>query len=122
MGTPDFAVPTLRELHTNGLIPELVVTQPDRPKGRGKKLLAPPVKTVALELGCDVIQPATISDPGIKERLNAPRSGFLRGGCLWSYFTTRHSVHSARCPNQPSCVAASEISRGSADSTGAYEW
>ncbi len=77
MGTPDFAVPTLRELHTNGLIPELVVTQPDRPKGRGKKLLAPPVKTVALELGCDVIQPATISDPGIKERLNAPAPDFF---------------------------------------------
>ena len=77
MGTPEFAVPTLRELYGNGLIPELVVTQPDRPKGRGKKLLAPPVKTAALELGCEVIQPANISDPGIKERLKAPAPDFF---------------------------------------------
>jgi len=59
MGTPDFAVPSLRaasRLHDV----VLVVTQPDRPAGRGKKLTAPPVKTCALELGLEVYQPEKI--------------------------------------------------------------
>lgn len=56
-GTPDFAVPTLRRLHQEGLVPAAVVTQPDRPKGRGMKLAASPVKQAALELGLKVEQP-----------------------------------------------------------------
>ena len=71
MGTPDFAVPTLRELHREGLAPQLVVTQPDRPKGRGRNPLAPPVKIAALELGCEVIQPDNMSDPELKERFGS---------------------------------------------------
>lgn len=59
MGTPDFAVPSLRA--ASGLHDVvLVVTQPDRPAGRGKKLTAPPVKACALELGLDVYQPEKI--------------------------------------------------------------
>lgn len=77
MGTPDFAVPTLRKLHGEGLRPELVVAQPDRPKGRGRSLLAPPVKIVALELGCEVIQPTSMSDPSLKERLCSPVPDFF---------------------------------------------
>lgn len=69
MGTPDFAVPTLYALHREGLMPEFVVTQPDRPKGRGRSCLAPPVKTAALELGCEVIQPNDVSDSGLTKRL-----------------------------------------------------
>ena len=45
MGTPDFAVPALQSLIQNGYDVPLVVTQPDRPKGRGRKPAAPPVKT-----------------------------------------------------------------------------
>jgi methionyl-tRNA formyltransferase len=77
MGTPDFAVPTLRKLHAEGLWPELVVTQPDRPKGRGRTPLPPPVKIAALELGCEVIQPTHMSDPGLKERLCFPTPDFF---------------------------------------------
>ncbi|MFQ5778470.1 MAG: methionyl-tRNA formyltransferase, partial [Terriglobia bacterium] len=43
-GTPEFAVPTLRRLHQDGFEPVAVVTQPDRPRGRGLKLAPPPVK------------------------------------------------------------------------------
>lgn len=57
MGTPDFAVPTLKALHQSHYQVALVVTQPDRPKGRGRKLIQPPVKEVALNLGYPVIQP-----------------------------------------------------------------
>ncbi len=62
MGTPDFAVPTLKALITRGHDVLAVVTQPDRPKGRGKKLTAPPVKQVALEHGIAVLQPEKASD------------------------------------------------------------
>jgi methionyl-tRNA formyltransferase len=56
-GTPAFAVPTLERLAANGVPIRLVVTQPDRPSGRGKKLTPPPVKMVAERLGFPVYQP-----------------------------------------------------------------
>jgi methionyl-tRNA formyltransferase len=64
MGTPDFAVPALRAL-ISAAGPDTwqvvaVVTQPDRPKGRGKKLAPPPVKMVAEEAGIPVLQPTTL--------------------------------------------------------------
>jgi methionyl-tRNA formyltransferase len=60
MGTPEFAVPALRALHKNDQDIALVVTQPDRPKGRGRKLTPSPVKETAMNLGYSVIQPASV--------------------------------------------------------------
>ncbi|MBC8430507.1 MAG: methionyl-tRNA formyltransferase [Desulfobacterales bacterium] len=60
MGTPDFAVPALQALHKNNNNIALVITPPDRPKGRGRKVTPPPVKTVALKLGYDVVQPVSL--------------------------------------------------------------
>ncbi|MFV9644882.1 MAG: methionyl-tRNA formyltransferase [Desulfobacterales bacterium] len=60
MGTPDFAVPALNALHKDKYDVVLVVTQPDRPKGRGREPVSPPVKETAVHLGYDVIQPASI--------------------------------------------------------------
>jgi methionyl-tRNA formyltransferase len=57
MGTPDFAVPSLRLLSESGYDIAAVVTQPDRPKGRKKTLTPPPVKEAALSLGLQVLQP-----------------------------------------------------------------
>ncbi|MCU0595928.1 MAG: methionyl-tRNA formyltransferase [Desulfobacterota bacterium] len=62
MGTPEFAVPALKALIRQGHHVLAVVTQPDRPKGRGKKLTAPPVKQLALEHGIEVLQPEKASD------------------------------------------------------------
>src|SRR5262249_53445013 len=59
-GTPRFAVPTLEKLAAAGLNLKLVVTQPDRPRGRGLELTASPVKGKALELGLPVMQPEKI--------------------------------------------------------------
>jgi methionyl-tRNA formyltransferase len=56
MGSPEFAVPSLRALAARHEV-ALVVSQPDKPAGRGGKLAAPPVKQAALELGLPVIQP-----------------------------------------------------------------
>lgn len=69
MGTPDFAVPALERLHRSPITIELVVTQPDRPKGRGKKLSPPPVKQVAESLGYTVIQPVSVKTQDIIDRL-----------------------------------------------------
>lgn len=62
MGTPEFAVPTLENLYKKGYDIELVITQEDKPKGRGKKLLPTPVKEKALELGLQIYQPKNIND------------------------------------------------------------
>jgi methionyl-tRNA formyltransferase len=63
MGTPAYAVPTLKAIHLSPHHLELVITQPDRPRGRGRKVFPPPVKQTALELGYEVIQPTRIKSP-----------------------------------------------------------
>lgn len=61
-GTPEFAVPCLQTLLASGHSVELVLTQPDRPAGRGRKLKASPVKQLALEHGIEVLQPERLDD------------------------------------------------------------
>ena len=62
MGTPDFAVNPLHALAEVGYEVVGVVTQPDKPKGRGYALTPPPVKELALQEGIPVYQPATLRD------------------------------------------------------------
>jgi len=62
-------VPSLQLLHKAGHQIQLVITQPDRPAGRGMKLTPPPVKVAAEELGLPVYQPERIRDPEAVERL-----------------------------------------------------
>lgn len=64
MGTPDFACPTLQRLIERGENLVAVVTQPDRPKGRGQRLMPPPVKELAENNGIPVYQPLKVRDPG----------------------------------------------------------
>ncbi len=71
MGTPDFALDTLRGLIEAELQMVGVYTQPDRPKGRGKKLTPPPVKELAQEHGIPVFQPQKLRDPAAVEELKA---------------------------------------------------
>jgi methionyl-tRNA formyltransferase len=61
MGTADFAVPALEYLIQSNQPPCLVVTQPDRPQGRGRKLLASPVKEAALKAGIRIAQPERVA-------------------------------------------------------------
>lgn len=61
-GTPRFAVPTLEKLVSSGFEVRLVVTQPDKPRGRGLELAPSPVKSRALELGLPVVQPDKIKN------------------------------------------------------------
>jgi methionyl-tRNA formyltransferase len=70
-GTPEFAVPTLRRLIDARHRVIAVVSQPDRPRGRGHQLAPTPTKTVALEHGIEVLQPERIRDEQFLERLAA---------------------------------------------------
>ena len=69
MGSPDFAVPALEQL---ALVSQIVavVTQPDKPSGRGRIMQSPPVKLKALGLGIPVIQPEKVNDPLVIDQLN----------------------------------------------------
>lgn len=70
-GTPGFALESLKALVDAGHEPAAVLTQPDRPAGRGKKMTASPVKTYAVERGIPVWQPVTLKDPAIVEQIAA---------------------------------------------------
>lgn len=61
MGTPDFACPSLRALAESGHRVVGVVTRPDKPTGRGRKIVPSPVKQLALELGLPVLQPERVN-------------------------------------------------------------
>ena len=68
MGTPDFAVPCLKTLNENYEV-IAVITQPDRPKGRGQKLTPSPIKEYALEHNLTVLQPEKIKTSETEEQL-----------------------------------------------------
>jgi methionyl-tRNA formyltransferase len=76
-GTPAFAVPALKGLVKKGGRVVGVVTQPDRPGGRGRKLMLSPVKQAALELGVPVMQPEKAADPLFCERIRAIQPDLL---------------------------------------------
>ena len=69
MGTPQFAVPSLIALHENHFNISLVITQPDRKKGRGRKLVPPPIKQTAESFGYDIIQPESIRLPSAQAHI-----------------------------------------------------
>jgi methionyl-tRNA formyltransferase len=68
-GTPEFALPPLRALIDRDNPIVAVLTQPDRPAGRGKQLRASPVKDLALDHGLDVLQPESLRDPDWQQKL-----------------------------------------------------
>lgn len=68
-GTPEFARASLAALVDSGIVPVAVLTQPDRPAGRGKRVSASPVKRYAEENGLTVLQPATLRDADVVNQL-----------------------------------------------------
>jgi methionyl-tRNA formyltransferase len=77
MGTPEFSVPSLMALHENGHDVRMVVSQPDRPKGRGRKITPAPVKLAALSYGDNVIQPASIKTADFADRIEQIKPDLL---------------------------------------------
>ena len=77
MGTPDFAVPSLEMLVKEGYEVVAAVTQPDKPKGRGNKMAAPPVKEFALKHQIKVLQPEKIRTPEFMDQIRAFKPDLL---------------------------------------------
>ncbi len=73
LGTSEFAARVLRDLASGGHRPRLVVTPPDRPRGRGRRTLAPPAATAAAELGIELLQTADVNDDRSLSALRAAR-------------------------------------------------
>jgi methionyl-tRNA formyltransferase len=73
LGTSEFAAAVLRRLAESPYRPVLVVTRPDRPRGRGRRLASPPVADLARELGIDLDQPATVDEEPALSRIGAAR-------------------------------------------------
>ena len=69
LGTSDFAVTVLEHLAASAHRPTLVVTRPDRPRGRGRKVGPPPVAEVAALLGLEVFQPESVNDEEARSRI-----------------------------------------------------
>jgi methionyl-tRNA formyltransferase len=77
MGTPPFAVPALKALHENGHDITMVVTQPDRPRGRGRKVSPPAVKATALDLGYQILQPTSIKTTEFNDLIVHQKPDFI---------------------------------------------
>jgi methionyl-tRNA formyltransferase len=77
MGTPQFSVPALMALHENNYDVSMVVTAPDRPRGRGRKVASPAVKETALDLGYCVLQPASIKTTAFIDVVAQHKPDFL---------------------------------------------
>lgn len=77
MGTPEFSIPALVSLYNAGMEIPLVITQQDKPKGRGKKMQFTPVKEKALELGLEVVQPNNINDESVVNKIKEINPDFI---------------------------------------------
>lgn len=76
-GTPDFSVPALQALHAAGHEIVAVLTQPDRPAGRGRKVHIGPVKQAALNLGLPVLQPVSLRKAHSKKEIRALKADVM---------------------------------------------
>ena len=74
LGTSEFAAAVLRRLAASPHRPVLVITPPDRPRGRGRRLASPPAAAAAGELGIELHQTDRVSDPDSVERIRASRA------------------------------------------------
>lgn len=122
MGTPEFAQASLQKLIETGHNIVGVFTQPDKPKGRGYKLVAPPVKELALEHNIPVYQPEKMKDGtalSILKELNPDLIAVVAYGRILpkGYFgTAKIRLH------QCTWIASAKIPRSRPDSVERYRW
>ena len=96
MGTPDFAVGTLEALVKSEHEVVAVVTQPDKPKGRGKAMQPTPVKEVALRENIPVLQPKKVREPEVVEELSKlKKAAKLESYSSYSEFVRRIALKEA---------------------------
>ena len=118
MGTPDFAVGTLEAVIAAGHEVVLAVTQPDKPKGRGKSMQAPPVKECAAAHHIPAGPYQRSRMYCLFKRISA---GHHDRGSVWTDFTKRDLRDAKIRLCQCTCFFASEIPRGSTDPVGGHQ-
>ena len=85
MGTPDFAKESLEAIYNSGNEVLAVVTNPDKPKGRGMKMIASPVKEFALEKNLKIYQPTKVrNNTEFIEEIKTFTKGIIRHSKVWS--------------------------------------
>ena len=114
MGTPDFAVPSLNALLERGHEILAVYTQPDKPKGRGHKLLPPPVKETAMAHNIEVRQPTTFKN-------NEDEIAYLKALAPELIVVAAYAEHPAARVHQRARLFAAEVPRRRADPVGGAE-
>ena len=107
MGTPDFAVAPLAALAENGYEVEAVITQPDKPKGRGKTMMPTPVKEEALKHGIPVLQPVKVRDPEFVEELKNLAPDIINCCGIRADHSKEHPGYAEIRMYQYPCVSAS---------------
>ena len=122
MGTPDFSVGTLEALVEAGHEVVLAVTQPDKPKGRGKEMQFTPVKECALAHNIPVYQPKKIREPECIEELKKISGRCLRSRGIWTDPSKRDSGNDTVRMYQCSCIPSAEIPRCCTDPMGGHQW
>ena len=116
MGTPDFAVATLEEIIAAGHEVTLVITQPDKPKGRGKEVQFPPVKEAALAHGIEVYQPVRVKEPECVSYLAKYQPDIIIVAAFGQIGNAKIRLR------QCTCVTASEIPRSGTNPVGCHQW
>ena len=117
MGTPDFAAATVDAIAKAGHEIVLVVTQPDKPRGRGKEMQFPAVKTWAIEHDIPVYQPKRIRDAEAVELLQKQDAEIF----IVATFAKRSVRYSTTWLCQCTCIVTSQIPWCCTDSMGGYE-
>ncbi len=112
MGTPQFALPSLEAILAAGEEVAAVVTQPDRPRGRGQVVTASPVKELALAWNLPVLQPQRLKDPELISRLKALAPEIDHCGGLRPDSPPRDSGLAVSGRPQCPCVAAAPLPGG----------
>ena len=122
MGTPDFSVPALKALVEAGHDVIAVITQPDKPKGRGKEVQMPPVKEQALEYNIPVYQPVKARDPEFVKFLTDLAPDVMVVAAFGQLLPKSILRHPQIRLYQYTCLTSSQIPGCISDTVCSYQW
>ena len=122
MGTSEFAVPALKALISHKFELIGLVTQPDRPSGRGKRLSPPPVKVIAAEHNIPIYQPEKVRKPDFVKILKRLTPDVIVVAAFGQLLPQTVFGYSTVWDYQFASLSSSEVSRCRPDSVGIDEW
>ena len=122
MGTAPFACPTLRPLLASPHQIVAVVTQPDRPRGRGQQAAASAVKVLALEHHLTILQPASLRPAAVVRGTGSVAARRYCGRSVWQPAPASGARAAAVWLYQSPCLFAPQIPRGGPGALGPHPW